>query len=111
MNKKANLKANILQSAILGLVLLVVLFNIYATIVPEAQAGGDLLGDSARCGDSGGFFNSTQSQCLTNSSLEGTAITGGSIPLSGLFSGQGIVFLIIMASLIVLVVKGYLKSK
>ncbi len=42
-SKAAILKPNILNTAILGLVLLVVLFQLYATLVPEAQAAGDSL--------------------------------------------------------------------
>ena len=40
-SKAAVLKPSILNTAILGLVLLVVLFQLYATLVPEAQSAGD----------------------------------------------------------------------
>ena len=50
MNLKASKKGAItnstLTSAILGIVLLVVLFQLYATLVPEAQAAGDTLNAS-----------------------------------------------------------------
>lgn len=42
-SKKGGLKPGILQTAILALVLLVVLFQLYAELVPEAQAAGDSL--------------------------------------------------------------------
>lgn len=80
MNKKGNLQTGVLQNAILGLVLLVVLFQLYANLVPEAQSAGDQLNASG-------------------------------VPLGALFSGQGIVFVIIMASLIILVVKSFLPGK
>ncbi len=40
------LNNNTLTSAILGIVLLVVLFQLYATLLPEAQASGDALNAS-----------------------------------------------------------------
>ena len=46
MAKKGALQAGILNSAILGLVLLVVLFQLYAELMPEAQAAGDDLNQS-----------------------------------------------------------------
>jgi len=46
MDKKAKIQSGILQTAIMGLVLLVVLFQLYATLVPEAQSAGDTLNAS-----------------------------------------------------------------
>jgi hypothetical protein len=46
MDKKGRLQSGILQTAILALVLLVVLFQLYANLVPEAQAAGDTLNAS-----------------------------------------------------------------
>lgn len=45
-SKKGVLAPGILNQAILGLVLLVVLFQLYAQLVPEAQAAGDSLNAS-----------------------------------------------------------------
>ncbi len=42
-SKTGVLKPGILNNAILALVLLVVLFQLYANLVPEAQAAGDSL--------------------------------------------------------------------
>lgn len=42
-SKSGQIKTGVLQTAILGLVLLVVLFQLYAELVPEAQASGDAL--------------------------------------------------------------------
>lgn len=77
--KRGVLNTGVLTSAILALILLVVLFQLYASLVPEAQASGDTLNASG-------------------------------VPLGGLFTGQGIVFVIIMAALIILVVKSFLGS-
>ena len=46
MDKKAKIQSGILQTAIMGLVLLVVLFQLYATLVPTAQTAGDALNAS-----------------------------------------------------------------
>lgn len=110
-SKTARLSTGVLNIAILGIVLLVVLFQLYAELVPEAQAAGDLLGDATKCTDAGGFFNTSQTACLNGTNPEDIGVVGFSgIPLSGLFSGTGVVFVIIMAALIVLVVKAYLPS-
>ncbi len=110
-SKSGVLKPNILNTAILALVLLVVLFQIYATLVPTAGAAGDSMGDSATCSSSGGFFNSSQQLCLNGTGPADTAqVSFQSIPLSSLFAGTGIVFLIIMAALIILVVRSFLPG-
>jgi len=78
-NKKAQLRTGVLQTAILALVLLTVLFQLYADLVPTAQAAGNSLNSSG-------------------------------VPLGNLFVGDGIVFLIIMAALIILVVVSFLPG-
>ena len=45
-SKFGNLSTGILNTAILAIVLLVVLFQLYAQLVPEAQAAGDELNAS-----------------------------------------------------------------
>lgn len=77
--KGQQLKTAFLSTAILSIVLLVVLFQLYADLVPTAQQAGDDL-------------NAT------------------GVPLGNLFVGTGIVFLIIMASLIILVVKTFMPG-
>ena len=110
-SKHGILKPGVLNTAIIGLVLLVVLFQIYATLVPEAGAAGDSLGDAATCSSAGGFFNGTQNLCLNGTSPADTAqVSFQSIPLAGLFSGTGVVFVIIMAALVILVVKSFLPG-
>lgn len=46
MNKKAKLGTGVLHTAILAIVLLVVLFQLYAQLVPTAQTAGDTLNQS-----------------------------------------------------------------
>ena len=45
-NKAGNISTSMINNAILGIVLLVVLFKLYATLVPEAQTAGDELNAS-----------------------------------------------------------------
>lgn len=79
-NRKGKIGTSMISQAITAIVLLVVLFKLYAVLVPEAQTAGDELNASG-------------------------------VPLGGLFTGNGIVFLIIMAALIFVVVRSFLKGK
>jgi len=119
MNKSAKLSGNVVQTIILGLVVLVVLFNIYATIMPEAESAGDELGDAARCIEVGCAYNATDTwlesgyACAVNSSPEGNATACGSsyeVPLSGLFASGGIIFIIVMAMFAIMIVKSYISK-
>lgn len=46
LKKKGNISTGMINNAILGIVLLVVLFKLYAVLVPEAQTAGDELNAS-----------------------------------------------------------------
>lgn len=110
--KRGQLKSSIIITAVFAIVILVVLFNIYSELVPEAQASGDSLGDATLCSQAGGFFNTSQSACLNGTSPADTGAVGfSSIPLSGILSGSGVVFVIIMAALIIIVIRGFLKDR
>lgn len=81
LNKRAEgLGAGTLRTAIIAIVMLVVLFKLYAVLVPEAQAAGDELNSSG-------------------------------VPLGSLFSGSGVVFVIIMVALIIVVISAFLPKK
>ena len=69
-----------LNTAIIAIVLLVVLFKLYAALVPEAQAAGNELNESGA-------------------------------PLGSLFTGNGVVFIIIMAALVVVVIRAFMPGK
>jgi len=79
MYKKGKLNTGMLNTAILGLVLVTVLFQLYSQLVPTAQTAGDTLNASG-------------------------------VPLGNLFTSSGVVFVIIMASLIILVVKAFMPG-
>lgn len=78
-SKQGSITTGTVNSAILGIILLVVLFLLYAELMPEAMDAGDALNESG-------------------------------VPLGSLFVSGGVVFLIIMAALIILVVKAFLKG-
>ena len=78
-SKAGKLNSGMLNTAILGIVLLVVLFKLYAELVPVAQTAGDELNTSG-------------------------------VPLGSLFTSSGLVFIIIMASLVVVVVKSFMPG-
>ncbi len=88
---------------------IVVLFQIFASLVPEAQTAGDSLNVSNRCIDSGCFYNTTTAtqsgftgDCSINTSGERTGCTnqlGQGIPLSGIFGSRGIVIVLLMVAL------------
>ena len=79
MNKKGKLTTATINTAILAIVLIVVLFKLYASLIPEAQAAGDELNKSGA-------------------------------PLGSIFSGSGVVFIIIMAALVIVVVKSFMPK-
>lgn len=76
-DNKKGLGTDILTKSILAIILLTVLFLVYAELVPEAQTAGNTL-------------NAT------------------GVPLGSLFTGDGVVFVIIMAALLLVVVGAFL---
>ena len=110
------LKSNILNTAILGIILLVVLFQCYAAIMPTSQAAGNSMNDTARCNAAGGTYcaNLTTPYCYSvatcNSTVGNPTVAYNQIPLSSLFSGTGVLFVVIMAALLILVVKAFLPG-
>jgi len=120
LNKFGKLNVKVLNTAILVIVLVVVLFQVFAGIVPEAQSAGDEMNNSNRCADVGCAWNTSSTwlefgaSCAINSSPEGNATAcphAYTVPLQGLFSGKGVVFYIIMGMLIILIVKSFIKGK
>ncbi len=121
-SKKANQRLNVLiNSAVLGLILLVVLFSIYATVMPEAQSAGASMNISNTCVADGCAYNASntwwnatpEKNCIATAGETNDSCTTfrGAIPLSGLFNAGGAIFIIVMAALLVLVVRSYLKGK
>lgn len=116
-HKKAQFKGKI-ESIVLMIILVIVLFSMYSSLVPEVQSAGDSMNDSNRCADVGCAWNDTSYTshgfaCVINSSLEGNATACGEsteIPLSGLFSGKGIMILLVMVGLLLTVLRTVLPK-
>lgn len=110
---KGKLNTGMISTAILAIVLVVVLFQFYATTIPTAQAAGELMNDSNRCAAAGCSWNTTNLNCSFSATVHTVCNRTGSptVPLGGLFTGTGIVFLIVMSALAILVVRSFLKGK
>lgn len=114
LGRKGKLTTAVLSSVIIMIVMLVVIFLTYSEVVPEAQAAGDTLNVSSRCASVGCFYNTTAATpfCALNTTDMSTCDQSAyEVPLSGLFGGTGIVFLIVMAALLILVVKSFISKK
>ena len=110
--KGKKLTTGMVQSAILALVIIIVLFGVYAAMVPEAQTAGDSLNDSSRCADVNCYWNSSDIDCYDDNVTSEVACTesASSLPLASLFGGSGIVFVILMAMLLIVVIVSLFKS-
>lgn len=104
------LSPTIINTAIFGIVAIVVLFSVFATLMPEAQSAAAALNDSTRCTDAGGYYAAATGNCQVNATNT-TAVAYTATPLSSIFGVNGVIFLVIMASLIVVVVKSYIGKK
>ena len=121
LNKKAQTQiGKTVEKGAIVVILVVVLFLIFAALVPEAQVAGDSLNISNRCASVGCFFNETDNgltslNCRENSSNTSfgcpNSIGTSGIPLSGLFGGSGIVFLLIMVGLLLIILKAVMPKK
>ncbi len=113
-DKKAQVKVNfskVFLSIVSIIITIIVLFSIFSSLIPEAQNAGDEFSDATRCGDAGGFFNTTQTACLTNSSPEGLGQSFSAIPVASLFSGTGIVILLLMVFLFIGIIRLVMPSR
>lgn len=111
---KAILNNKTLTTAITSIVLLVVVLYIYASIIPTATDAGSQFNNTARCEAAGGYYCSTGSNCTTNATNAcgiGTIVTYTEVPLNGLFSSTGVIFIVIMAALLIAIVLAFLPSK
>lgn len=107
------------SAAIIGLVILVVLFQTYAVVVPTAGVAGDKMTDEGRCTASGCGFNESYLpddgiNCYNDTSIFNSTDTGTcsdqGIPLGNLFSSTGVVFVIVMAALLMLVIFAFMPK-
>ena len=118
-SKKGGLSPKFINAAVIAIVVLVVLFSIYAAVIPEAQTAGNSLNVSNQCISNGCFYNTTgvnsslaDPKCLATAGDQGAscATVTKAIPFAGLFSGTGVVFVIVMAAMMIVVVRSYLNK-
>lgn len=114
-NKKAQQVGNGFNKTIISIAIviitIVVLFNVFASLVPEAQSAGDQFSDATRCSDAGGNFNVSQALCLNGTSPADTGtVNFEAIPVATLFSGTGVVILLLMVFLIIGILRIVLPS-
>lgn len=111
--KKAQIGSK-LTPIIAIIVTVVVLFLVFQTLVPEVQTAGERFSDETKCGESGCFFNSSLTPfCQTNSSPQGFGGNSSvaclnsiqTVPLASLFSGSGIVVILVMVFLLLIVIR------
>ena len=111
LGKKAQMGQKINKILIIILTV-VILFQVFASLVPEAQSAGTQFGDVQTCSDAGGSFNTTQGLCLNGTTpADVTLVAFNSIPVNSLFSSNGVVILLLMVGLLIIVVRAVtLKS-
>ena len=109
-SKKGKVSTSVITSIIVGIVGIVVFFTLLSTLVPEAQTAGDGLNVSNICIDAGGYYNKTLADCTVSASNPTLIATGDPIPFSTLFASGGVIFLVIMATVVMLVIRSTLKK-
>ena len=97
------------NSVIMVVVAIVILFSLYAALVPEAMSSGNDLNASNTCVRNGCAWNVTRANDCSSGNTTSTDTTycdrTESIPLSSLFTSSGFVFILVMIGLLLLVVK------
>ncbi len=106
--KKAQIGRKI-ETVIIVIISVVVLFQIFASLVPEAQSAGEEFSDETKCAEAACFFNSTLApSCVINSSQEGTAACTNKVqivPLASLFGSSGVIILLLIIVLFIGTIK------
>lgn len=122
MFKKGQVSLNKkIEAGAILIIIVIVLFQLYAGLVPEAQKAGEKMNVSNRCAAVGCIYNATtasesglEQDCANNLSAERQVCPnslGKGIPLSGLFASSGIVFLLIIVGLLLVILKTVLPPK
>ena len=98
----------VITAGVFVLVILVVLMQLGSTMIPEVASAGDSLNDTARCEAVGCSYNSSNTPVCqaTATNVSACQVQGQTIPLGDLFSGEGIVVLIVVVGLLIAVIGG-----
>jgi len=98
--KKAQITKSI-NKPIATIISILVIIVIFTNLLPSARTAGDDLTDANLCVGVGGIFNDTRDiTCTNNNSDTGDGIAFTSIPISGVFGGSGLVFVLLMVGLL-----------
>lgn len=109
----AKVGTGVIGTLVVAVVFLVILFNVYADVVPEAQDAAMNFNSTNQCEVKGCYWNTTNTTapCMNTSVGSGVACqVDYEIPLDSLFNPSGAVFVLIMAAALIMVVRGYLKN-
>ena len=97
------------------LISIVVVFYLVGAILPEAQEVGDTFGvdNQYNCQAVSCYWNASATDCVSNNSATSTDCTETipRIPLSGLFAGSGVVFLLVSICVLLWVIALVRKNK
>lgn len=85
------------------LISIVIILAVSEVIIPEAQSAGDSLNETNQCARVGCLFNTSNNVCQVGVDDSSGCGVNTTVPLSGLFSGGGVVFVIIMASILLII--------
>jgi len=114
---------NILRTALISILVVVILLKIYAAILPEAQSEGDdwalrgtELTSQAGCEDVSCFWNATRgTDCTQYNVSQGDTTQCPTVrrtmPLASVFAGSGVVFLIVMIALALGIIMTFMGKK
>lgn len=107
----SKIKTSIITATIITIITVVLILNIYSEVVPEAISSGNQMNDSQICESASCYYNDATSVCQVNSTnTTGCENSYKYIPLGGLFSGSGIVFIIIMGALLITLVMSFISK-
>ncbi len=118
MDRKGQIDKKI-NAVVIIIISIVVLFQIFAGIVPEAQSAGDTMSDDTICVNAGCIVNTSLTpDCQSNRSPQGfggnssgaCGVALQNIPLASLFGSSGLIILILMAFLFIGALKIVLPS-
>ena len=97
------------------LISIVVVFYLVSAILPEAQDVGDTFGvdNQYNCQAVSCYWNASATDCVSNNSATSTdcTTTPPKIPLSGLFTGTGVIFLLVSVGVLLWVIALVRKKK
>lgn len=100
--KKAQKLNKGITVAVTVIISVVVLFTLFADLIPEAQSAGDEFSDDNKCVEAGCIVNNTFSNTCRNDTIptsEACTFDIETVPLASLFGGSSVIILLLMVTL------------